>query len=329
MQKIKKFLKENLWFLITLVVIFLLFNIRLPYYISASGGTIDISDRIETNLRDDFKINGSLNMLYVTEYEATIPTYLLSYLFKDWELEKVSDVQINGEDTEEIYERNRIMLDNSISNAIYVAYHTADKLIEIKETNNYVIATTSDNGFKIGDKITEVNGKKIKNIMEVKEIVKNSNVGDTIEITIIRDKQEKIINTKVYEENKNKLIGIAMVTNYEYNLDPEIDIKFKKSESGSSGGLMMALSIYSAITNEDIVKGRNIAGTGTIDILGNVGAIDGIKYKLMGAVKNKIDVVLVPKDNYEEAMQVKKDKNYDIEIVCVETFTDAINYLNK
>ena len=133
----------------------------------------------------------------------------------------------------------------------------------------------------------------------------------------------------MYEENNTKLIGIAMITNCEYELDPEIEIKFKKSESGSSGGLMMALSIYAKISGEDIAKGRNIAGTGTIDTEGNVGSIDGIKYKLMGAVKNKMDVVLVPESNYEEAMEVKKEKNYNIKIVSVKTFDDAIEYLKK
>ena len=37
---------------------------------------------------------------------------------------------------------------------------------------------------------------------------------------------------------------------------------------------------------------------------GNVGAIDGIKYKLKGAVKKNMDVVLVPEANYEEALKV-------------------------
>ena len=31
----------------------------------------------------------------------------------------------------------------------------------------------------------------------------------------------------------------------------------------------------------------------TIDIDGNVGEIDGIKYKIAGAAKNKMDIVLV------------------------------------
>ena len=49
----------------------------------------------------------------------------------------------------------------------------------------------------------------------------------------------------------------------------------------------------------------------------------------MGAVKNKADVFLVPKENYDEAIKVKEKKNYKIEIVKVETLKDAIDYLEK
>ena len=62
---------------------------------------------------------------------------------------------------------------------------------------------------------------------------------------------------------------------------------------------------------------------------GNVGEIGGIKYKIMGAVKNNMDVVLVPSANYKEALQVKKEKKYKIKIVEVKTFNDAIEYLKK
>jgi len=120
-----------------------------------------------------------------------------------------------------------------------------------------------------------------------------------------------------------------MITNYEYELDPEIDINFKESEGGSSGGVMMAVSIYNAISEEDITKGLNIGGTGTIDMEGNVGEIDGVKYKIMGAVKNNLDIVFVASDNYEEAIETKKENNYNIEIVSIDTFDDVINYLNN
>ena len=124
-------------------------------------------------------------------------------------------------------------------------------------------------------------------------------------------------------------VGIAFLTTYEYDTDPSISVKTKSSESGSSGGLMLSLAIYNAITKEDITKGKTIVGTGTIDILGNVGKIDGVKYKILGAVKNKADLFICPKENYEEAMKVKKEHNLDINIVSVETFDEAINYLKN
>ena len=70
------------------------------------------------------------------------------------------------------------------------------------------------------------------------------------------------------------------------------------------------------------------AGLGWV-INGNVGEIDGIKYKIAGAVKNKMDVILVSPYNYEEAKKVIKENNYDIELVKVSTFKEAIHYLTK
>ena len=42
-----------------------------------------------------------------------------------------------------------------------------------------------------------------------------------------------------------------------------------------------------------------------------------------------MDLVLVSPANYEEAKQVIKENNYDIELVEVSTFKEAIDYLTK
>lgn len=323
----KKFFKENVIYIFIILIVVLLNYVHLPYYVDTPGGTIDIGDRIE--LDGGSSVNGSLNMLYVSEYVATIPTYLLSFVIKDWDLEKISDSQIADESANDIYERGRVMLDNSVDNATYVAYTKAGCDISILKYENIVIATLSDNGLEIGDRILEVDGKEIENVNTLKNIILSSNVGDELVVKVLRDDKEKEIEVLVYEQDGNKVIGVVVITNYEFEIDPEISIKFRESESGSSGGLMMALSIYNAISGEDIIKGRNIAGTGTISIDGSVGGIDGVKYKIIGAVDDEMDVVLVPSANYEEAMKVKKDKGYDIEIVSVSTFDDAIEYLRN
>lgn len=328
MKKIIQKIKEYKFYIIITLVMILLYNFHLPYYVLTPGGTINLNSRVETSNED--KINGSMNLLYVNEYNATIPTYLMSFIFKNWELEKVEEQQINDESTEEIYERNRIMLENSTQNATLVAFKYANQNINITKSRNYVIATTTENDFIIGDIITKVDNQEIENITDIQNIIKSKEVGDKLKFTIIRNNKEKTIeNTITTDEEGRKIVGIVVLTNYEYTTDPEIEFSFKNSESGSSGGLMLALTIYDLISEDDLTKGRNIAGTGTINIDGTVGEIDGVKYKIMGAVKNKMDLILVPKENFEEAMKVKEEFDYDIDIVSVSTFEDAVNYLKE
>lgn len=322
-KNIKLFIKENYKQLIALLLLMIAVNIELPYYIEAPGGTINITKRID---EDYNKKNGSLNMLYVTQYRGNIVTVLLGKVLNSWDLNKISKQQISNETREEIHLRNKIMLENSVQNATFVAYENAGIKIDIKETKNIVFATTKDNGLKIGDIVLSIDNIKINDINELKKIVQAKNAGDTINLLIERNKEKKNIEINIPED---KIIGMATITNYEYELPNELDISFRSGEGGSSGGLILSLGIYSEITGIDILKGRNICGTGTIDNLGNVGEIDGIKYKIAGAVKNKMDVILVSPYNYEEAKKVIKENQYDIELVKVSTFKEAIDYLTK
>lgn len=324
----KKFIKENKLYLITMILIIIISNIRLPYYVDAPGGIININDRIVTDTKTEYE--GSLNMLYVTQYQATVPIYLMSYLIKDWDLESITENQISNETYEEIDARNKIMLNNSIANATYVAYKEAGKQIDTKSIKHLVVATLKDDiNIKIGDEILQINDIQIDNLNDIKKIIDTHNIGDTLKIKLNRNSKTIEVNTKISNVEGQKALGIVVMSNYEYETNPNIELKFRNGESGSSGGLMMSLSIYSAISGKDILKGRNIAGTGTIDIDGTVGPIDGIKYKIIGAVKNNIDIVLVPSGNYKEAQKVVKEKNYNIKLVEVKTFKDAISYLSK
>ena len=218
------------------------------------------------------------------------------------------------------------MLDNSIQNATFVAYNYAGKKIDIKDKQNIIIATTKNNGLEIGDIVLSIDDLEVDNIKTIKDYLNTLNPNDKVKIKIKRDKKEKIITATLDED---KLLGIMLVTNYEYETGDDLNIAFRSGEGGSSGGLILSLGIYSEITGDNILKGRNIAGTGTIDIDGNVGEIDGVKYKIAGAVKNKMDVILVSPYNYEEAKKVIKENNYNIELVKVSTFKEAIEYLTK
>ncbi|MGN1311757.1 MAG: S16 family serine protease [Bacilli bacterium] len=326
-MKFKEFIKENYKIILLMILIILFFNIKLPYYILAPGGTINITNRV---VMEDYKKeeNGSINMLYVSEYDGT-PASLLMAKIKNYDIESNKERQISNETIKEINKRNKIMRDNSLDIATMVAYTEAGKKIDIKNRKNIVVATTIDNGLEIGDEILTVDNVKCEEVIDIKKQINSKEENDTITFKILRENKEKEIKSKVLLEGTNKIVGAVIITEYDYEIDPQIDIKFKNSESGASGGLMLALTIYNAITEDDIIKGRTIAGTGTISFDGTVGEIDGIKYKIMGAAKNKVDIVFVPSANYEEAVMTKNKYKYNLEIVRVDTFKEAIEYLEN
>lgn len=329
MKKIKEFLKENLIFFIVIILSSIIFNIPVPYYISAPGGVIDIENRITIDGKEIDK-DGSLNMLYVTEYNGTVGSYIMAKVLKNWDISKIEEKQIVSTETlGEISTRNKLLLKQSIQSATLVAFDSADKEVKINSKENIVLVNLKENDLKIGDVVLKVEDIEIDNINDIRTILDNKEENDKVKLLVKRNDEELEIEIPVSIENNQKILGVILYTYFDYELNPKIELKFKDSESGSSGGLMMALSIYNAISDIDIMKGRNIAGTGTIDSDGNVGKIDGIKYKIIGAYKNKMDIVLVPEGNYEEAKKINEENNYNLKLVKVEKFEDAIEYLKK
>lgn len=327
-DKIKEFIINNYKFLIVWLILIFMFFYELPYVIYTPGGIVNLEDRIKvdgTNLED----NGSLNMSYVSLVKGTIPMLLLATIIPNWDILDKDEITMEDESVNELLELERLYMQSSIDNATILAFTKADKEINITENVNNIIfiAEEAKTDLQIYDELLSVDGKKINTIDELKTIINKKNNGDTVKIKVNRDGKEKECSAKVYESGDGLKIGAAFLTTYKYTTNPEVEISTKSSESGSSGGLMLSLAIYNAISDYDITKGRTIVGTGTIDILGNVGEIDGIKYKLLGAVKNDADIFLCPKENYEEAIEVKNEFDLDIKIYSVATFDEALEIL--
>ena len=152
---------------------------------------------------------------------------------------------------------------------------------------------------------------------------------DKVTFVVKENGKEKEKYAYVINLEGEKKVGISIVTEYDFESDPKLEMKTKASEAGSSGGLMLSLEIYDKLTSKDLSHGKKVMGTGTIDEDGNVGAIGGVKYKMLGAQKDGADIFFVPKENYDEAKKVYKKNNLSFELVMVETFDEAINYLNN
>ena len=89
-EKLKAFIKRNkkdIIYYAVLILLFFILTFPLPFYIYSGGGTIDLKDRI--SLDSDEK--GSYNLAYVKQINATVSTYLISFLFPKWEVESIEE----------------------------------------------------------------------------------------------------------------------------------------------------------------------------------------------------------------------------------------------
>ncbi len=328
-EKIKSFLKENYKFLIFLIFLIFFCYYELPFVIYKSGGTINLSDRLE--ISKDYEEEGSLSMSYVTAMKGTMPFILMSYIMPDWDLYPLSEIT-NEDSYEDVIEVGKEYLDEGIDNAIIAAFKRSDYDIKITNTHNKVIFISDDakTNLEVGDEFISVNDVTVTSIDDLKEYINTLKEDDVVKIKVLNDNKEYEREAKVYQDSDNTLkVGVAFHTTYEYKTEIPVSIKMKNSESGSSGSFMMSLAIYNALTEEDITKGLNIVGTGSITTDGVIEEIGGVKYKLLGASKKKADIFFCPEENYEEAQKVQKDRKLKIKVVKVHTLDDAINYLNN
>lgn len=326
---LKEKIKQNKFYILTFLILFSLFLIPLPYYIEKDGGTISTKDRIKI---ENTESSGNFYMAYVSEIKVNIPTYIISLFNKDWTLIPKNEVVLTNETEEDEKFRSKLLLKESINNAIASAYTLAHKKYEILNENYYVtyVDETAITDLKVQDKIIKINDTLVNNKIEIANIINNSKIGDTISIEVENKGKTYYRKSTLIEMDGKPVIGVMLTSEKTIETEPKIVDNFAATESGSSGGLMLALEIYDNITNKNISKNRKIAGTGTIDEYGNVGQIGGVKYKLKGVYNDGIKIFLVPNgENYEEAIEVAKKENLDIQIIGVSTLEEAIKKLEE
>ena len=322
-------MKENGLFLFSLIAIIFFFHFELPYVVYTPGGAIDLSERV--NVEGGYEATGSLSMAYVSMIKGNIPFVLLGMVMPNWDVVSTKDIKPENESLDEMIHSDQISLIQAQNNAMYAAFTLAGKEIrKLSETHHIVyLSDEADTNLELFDEIITVGGQQVENLESIRKIIADYSVGEHVEVVIRRDGKEMTKYARVYDTEDGGKIGVSITTTYEYETNPHVDLTFKKSESGPSGGLMTALEIYNHLVEKDITGGKKIIGTGTISQDGTVGAIGGVKYKLLGAIKKKADIFLVPEENYEEALQVKKENDSSIRIISVSTLQQAIDEISK
>ncbi|TCN25728.1 SepM family pheromone-processing serine protease [Mesobacillus foraminis] len=313
--------------------------IYLPFYVSKPGMAKELEPIID--VEGGYDEEGSFMLTTIRMGRANIYSYILAHLSKYQEIYPLEAIRAENETDEEYTSRQLHMMDNSKANAIEVAYKKAGLPVDYEYKGVYVLQVVpgmpADGNLVPGDHILKIDDRSFTSSAEFIEYIGSKKSGEKVTLTVTHKNKEKNVTLalKQFESGSEKAgIGIVPVDDKEIEVDPEVSVDTAEI-GGPSAGLMFSLEIYNQLTEEDLTAGREIAGTGTISPDGTVGRIGGIEQKIIAADKAGAEIFLAPSENgaddsnYEAAVRTAKDIGTNMEIVPVNNFDEAVDYLEK
>ncbi|MBM3696059.1 MAG: PDZ domain-containing protein [Actinobacteria bacterium] len=319
-------------FLVIGATVLATWRITLPYYAVAPGPVEEVADLITIGDVPAYTTNGDFFLLTVGLREVNAFEFLEAEFDPRVDLVGREVIRPRGVTQEEQTRTNLEAMNQSIDIAVYVALTRLG--YEVGFTGDGVVIRQVVEGspafgvLEVGDVIREVAGTRVLTADDASNVIRSRQVGESISLAGVRGEEPLRVEITLAphpELEGAPMVGVVLDT-VNLELDLPIDLQVdSRNIGGPSAGMMYALAVLDLLTAEDLAKGYRIAGTGTISYDETVGAIGGVRQKVFAARSVGADYVLVPFDNYEEALTAA---GRDIEVVAVSTLQDALDFLD-
>lgn len=325
-------------FVIAAIIILISSFYYLPFYVSKPGMAKELEPIIE--VENGFDEQGSFMLTTVRMGRANIYSYAIAKLSEYQKIYPLEAIRNENETDKEYNVRQLHLMATSKLAAIETAYKKAGLPVNYDYNGVFVLnvmpGMPAEGKLEAGDRIFKVDGNEFKSSEQFIQYVSGKSIGDEVTFAIDRDEEIKEVKIplKQLKETGKVGVGISLVDDKEIVVKPNVTIN-SEDIGGPSAGFMFSLEIYNQLTEEDFTKGYPIAGTGTIDLKGNVGPIGGIEQKIIAADKAGAAIFFAPNEkgasdsNYKVAVKTAKDIKTKMKIVPIDTFDEAIVYLKK
>lgn len=225
------------------------------------------------------------------------------------------------------------MLDDSEATAITVGLRLAgypSEMIGKGARVESILPESHANGIlQIGDVISALNGEPIQTTDDLIEKVRAQPGNSPVRLEVERNQLKMELTVPLLapaSASDSPKIGIAIDSaGFDFKPPFPVSIVTQKINGGPSAGLMFTLTVYNALSEQDLTTGRKIAGTGTINLDGTVGPIGGVKQKVAAAEATGALYFLCPADNYADAVSVART----IKVIRIATVQNALDFLHS
>lgn len=321
--------------------------IKVPYSEMSPGPTVNtLGDHggepvLQINGRKTYPTTGHLNMTTVrvtsADYNMNIAEAVYGWLAHDNIVVPHDTLYPDGKTEQQSTQENAEEFSQSQESAKVAAL----KELDIPVKSQVVVSTVFKNSpaegtLHAGDVIKKVDGKPVKEMTDVAELVTKRKPGQNVVFSVVPVKEaaaaekagkeatrtDDVKMTTEKAKDGRAIVGIQAGTDHTFPFT--IDIKLA-DVGGPSAGLMFALGIVDKLTPNDLTGGNFVAGTGTIDENGKVGPIGGIGMKTVGARAKGAEYFMTPKDNCSTAA---KDVPDGLTLIKVNTIDDAVDALD-
>ncbi|MEN9753574.1 MAG: hypothetical protein RL670_1265 [Actinomycetota bacterium] len=317
------------------VGIYLLGFAQTPYVIESPGTVFDVlgTDQgvpvIQVADAKTYPTTGRLDLLTVLQQGTPERTPSWAEVISAWldpskAVIPIDQVFVKGQTTKEAVAEASAMMTGSQQEAIAAALTNLGYKVNPQAYVASVIAGGASQGIlHADDVILSVGGKTITDLTGLRSVVTKWQGPAPLQVKVQRGTEVSTVEVTPKLVDKVLRIGVMVGTKYKF----PINIKLQLSDvGGPSGGMMFALGIIDELTPGSLTGGYHIAGTGTINSAGQVGAIGGIRQKLYAARNAGATWFLAPASNCDEVVGHVPS---GIKVARVSTLTQAINALKK
>ena len=326
-------------FILVVALIAAVFLVPVNAVIEAPGPTWNVLDNGSSSDQDVLKVSGTetyptegaLRMTTVSVsgcpgYPVTTADLIAAWISADKRIVDRDEVCPQDQSAEQVEETGKAQMTASQDSAVIAALVETGKAGAMHLTVTEVTEQQTSTEIQAGDvleTITPEGGQTttLTSFSQLRELMTTIPEGTRVTLGVRRGEQKAsaaLTTIAPQEGTTGSLLGLSL----KISVDSPVEATFGLSDvGGPSAGMMFALGVVDEITPGSLTGGKDISGTGTIDMTGQVGPIGGIQQKMAGARESGSTFFLAPASNCNE---VKGHEPKGMQVFAVNTLHEAI-----